>query len=317
MNIGIRILIADEETGLRALLADLLTKDGHKVTETSSGEDALESFKRENYPLVISDLMIAGMEGTDLMKQVRKLNPDTQFIFISGHASLNSAISAVRLGAYDYLTKPFDDIELVSTVVNRAVEKIRLIEEKKALIVDLERKNAQLVLANEVLKEMASRDYLTGLFNHRYLHEALSAEVRRSSRYKRKFAVMMIDVDYFKNFNDSNGHPEGDELLRSIAKIFMDEVRNSDVVARYGGEEFVVILTETDKDSAVLVAEKIRKQIEGNNFKGSESQPSGKVTVSIGVAEFPDNGENPSALLRFADGAMYRAKERGRNLVCS
>ena len=317
MSKGVRILVVDDESSLRSFFSKLLSGDGHEVIEAASGEDALELFKKENFPLVITDLKMSGMSGIDLMKEVRGMRPDTQFIIITSYASLDTAITAVRLGAYDYLTRPFEDVEIVSTVVNRAVEKIRLINENRDLINNLEKKNTELSRANEILKEMAIRDSLTGLFNHRYFQEALSVEVLRSRRHKRNFALMMIDVDHFKNFNDTNGHPEGDELLRLIAKIFTQRLRGSDIVARYGGEEFVIILNETERDNALLVAEKIREQIEGNNFKGRESQPSGRVTVSIGIAEYPDNGEDPSALLKYADEAMYKAKERGRNKVCS
>jgi DNA-binding NtrC family response regulator len=153
MSEGIRILVVDDEASLRSVLAKLLSEEGHEVVEASSGEEALEYIKKEYFHLVITDLKMSGMSGSDLMKVVRKLNPDIQFIIITSYASLNTAITAVRLGAYDYLTRPFDDVEIVSTVVNRAVEKIRLIEEKRDLIDNLEKKNTELARANEILKE--------------------------------------------------------------------------------------------------------------------------------------------------------------------
>ena len=298
------------------MLAKLLSDEGHAVSEASSGEEALTLFKKEGFPLVITDLKMSGMSGTDLMKEIRGLNPDTQFIIMTSYASLDTAIMAVRLGAYDYLARPFDDVGIVSTVVNRAVDKIRLIEKNHALIEDLEENNRELKRANEVLKEMAIRDSLTMLYNHRYFHEALSLEVLRARRYDRSFSLIMLDIDFFKHYNDTHGHPGGDKLLLQLTRLFSERMRGSDIIARYGGEEFVMILPETSKDNALVVAEGIRKQIEDHPFDGRDAQPSGKVTISVGVAVYPDNGEDPPSLIKHADDALYKAKKGGRNMVC-
>ncbi|UCG79497.1 MAG: diguanylate cyclase [Nitrospirota bacterium] len=312
-----RILIVDDEPSLRAVLSQLLSEDGHQVVEAASGEDALEEFRKEKFQLVITDLKMDGMSGNDLLKSIKEISPDTQFIIITSYASLDTAIIALRAGAYDYLTRPFDDIDIVSTVVNRVVEKIGLLTKKRHLITSLEKKNEELAKANNFLKELSIRDSLTGLNNHRYFQEALSIEIIRSRRYEHHFSLIMIDIDHFKKYNDTYGHPAGDVLLKEISNIFKERIRKSDLAARYGGEEFVLILPETSKQNAISVAENIREQVEQHVFSGSNAQPESRVTVSIGVAGFPEDGDNASALIKYADDSLYKAKAQGRNTLCS
>ena len=171
-------------------------------------------------------------------------------------------------------------------------------------------------IMQRILKNLASRDGLTGLYNHRYFQEYLIFELYRSSRNKDTFSLLFLDLDYFKKYNDSNGHLEGDKLLQSFAGILKKSIRRSNVVARYGGEEFVLLLPATSKANARIVGEKIRRQVESYPFKGRETQPQGKVTISIGISSFPDDGTDRSSLIQCADGAMYRAKNSGRNKVC-
>ncbi len=168
----------------------------------------------------------------------------------------------------------------------------------------------------EEIKEMSIKDPLTGVYNRRKLEEDLNHEVSRAKRYNRNFSILMIDVDWFKKYNDTHGHQKGDELLKRIVEILKSCLRASDRIYRYGGEEFVVLLPETPRERAYVAAERLRKRIEQEKFFGAEkSQPEGKVTISIGVAGFPDDGKNWEEILRKADSALYRAKEEGRNRV--
>ncbi len=316
MEKGTRILVVNNEEDLQSVLTQVLSEDGHEVTQAATGEQALEVFREGDYHLVITDMQMPGMSGIELLKELKSINPDIQVIIMTSFASIDDAIKALRLGAYDYLVKPFENVDHVSALANHAIEKVLLSLKTQMLIDNLQRKNDDLEKANEQLRELAIRDGLTGIFNHMYFHEALEMEVLRSRRHKRTFSLMMLDVDLFKNYNDTHGHPEGDELLRLLAQLFTKRLRGSDLVARYGGEEFAFILTETKRDGALIVAEGIREQIENHPFYGRNSQPSGKITVSIGVAAYPDNGEDSSALLKYADDALYLAKKEGRNRVC-
>jgi diguanylate cyclase (GGDEF)-like protein len=316
MLTGIRILVVDDEESIRNMLSQVLTEKGHEVTAASSGEEALELFRKSPFSLVISDIRIGEMNGIELLREIRLLEPETEVLIITSYASMESAISAIRAGAYDYLIKPFDDLDLVNTAVDRAIEKIRFTIENQALVDTLTRNKEDLEKLNEILTDMATRDGLTALHNHRHFYEVLTKELGRSNRHKRVFSLLFMDVDFFKRFNDTHGHLEGDKLLQGLAEIFTKRFRKTDLVARYGGEEFIVLLPETDKDGARIVAEDIRKLVEDHPFKGRETQPQEKVTVSIGLASFPDDGSDKESLIKSADEALYRAKSRGRNIVC-
>lgn len=168
---------------------------------------------------------------------------------------------------------------------------------------------ARLREKNEELERLSVTDGLTGLYNRRYLMHALANEVRRSERHAHPFALLMLDIDRFKDYNDRFGHLAGDEVLTRLASVLRGSIRDVDLPARYGGEEFVAVLPETDLEDAVEIAERIRSRL------AEEALPEGNVTLSIGVAEFPDHGDTPESLLASADAALYRAKREGRNRV--
>jgi len=158
-------------------------------------------------------------------------------------------------------------------------------------------------------------DSLTGLYNRRHFQERLVAEESRSRRHQHPFSIIMLDIDHFKNYNDTCGHPTGDKALTIIARLIKAEVRDIDIVARYGGEEFIVVLTETDKAGAWKVAERIRKKVADHKFPHAQVQPDKRLTISLGVACFPDDGDDAKDVVERADEALYRAKKLGRNRV--
>jgi diguanylate cyclase (GGDEF)-like protein len=158
-------------------------------------------------------------------------------------------------------------------------------------------------------------DGLTGLYNRRHFQERLVAEESRSRRHRHPFSVIMLDIDHFKNYNDTCGHPTGDKALTIIARLIRAEVRDIDIVARYGGEEFVMVLTETDKAGAWKVAERIRKKVSDHKFPHAQVQPNKRLTVSLGVAGFPDDGDDAKDVVERADEALYTAKKLGRDRV--
>jgi len=178
--------------------------------------------------------------------------------------------------------------------------------------------HAALALANlnlrETLRIQSVRDPLTGLYNRRYMEESLERELRRSMRKKSPLGVMMLDVDHFKHFNDTFGHEAGDSVLQTMAKLFRSQLRGEDVVCRYGGEEFTVILPEASLEATRQRAEQLREAVKHvvPSFRGESLEA---VTLSIGVASFPENGNTGEALLRTADAALYQAKQQGRDRV--
>lgn len=177
-----------------------------------------------------------------------------------------------------------------------------------------------LAVSNAILyektMELSKTDGLTGLKNHNEFKSAVRAEVLRAKRYQRRFAIFMSDVDNFKHYNDTNGHPQGDALLKKMAELIKDNFKDTDIVARYGGEEFAVLLLEPgSRDQAVVVAERLRGMIDWCQFPKQETQPGGNVTVSIGVSCYPEDGNTAEDIIKSADDALYRAKREGKNRV--
>jgi diguanylate cyclase (GGDEF)-like protein len=173
---------------------------------------------------------------------------------------------------------------------------------------------AELTQANRQLQELSITDELTGLYNHRHLVRTLESEFKRAVRYKRNFTLLMVDVDFFKQVNDAYGHPCGDLVLRELARVFKKTVRATDIVARYGGDELAVVLLETQKETALKISEKLRREVEKYPFKWEGE--SFQVTVSIGAASAFEKGiRNWDTLLNAADKALYQAKGGKRNIV--
>lgn len=173
----------------------------------------------------------------------------------------------------------------------------------------------QNALFHAELERLSVTDRLTQLYNHGYFQQRLEEELSRCQRFGRKLSLLMLDIDSFKEFNDAYGHPKGDQVLRVVAGIMRENMRDMDIAARYGGEEFCAVLPETDLAGAAVVAERIRRQVERQLFVGEGDLPSVRKTASIGVATFPDNASIQSKLIEKADQALYRAKRAGKNQV--
>jgi len=310
------ILVVDDEDSIRQSVTSLLADEGYAIDNAEDAESALVLFNKNEYGVVITDIHMGQKSGLELLSDMKKINPHVHIIVITGYASMDSAIAVLKAGAYDYLIKPFD-IELLLKAAERAMDNYILTSEKDDLLDQLKRKNHELQLANTKLAELVVLDGLTGIYNHRYLQESLNKEVSRALRYNRDLSIIFLDIDYFKNYNDTNGHQAGDLVLKSFAEILVNSVRRVDICARYGGEEFMILLPETSKEKALLVTEKLRSQIETFPFKNRETQPGEKVTASIGVASYGLDGGTGAELIESADKALYRAKDQGRNRVCS
>jgi diguanylate cyclase (GGDEF)-like protein len=213
-----------------------------------------------------------------------------------------------------------DEIGRLATQLNGMAEQIqmyttsleRLVQERTAELADA---NTRLVDANRQLDRLAKTDPLTGLYNRRYFMEQLEFEIRRGARTRRQFALIILDVDHFKQYNDSNGHTAGDELLQRLATLLELNLRAVDLVARYGGEEFVVLLFDTGPDDGYAAAKKLQQVVAEQPFPHEQSQANGKLTISVGVAFYPQDSGEARALIDRADQALYAAKGAGRNTV--
>ncbi len=487
---GERLLIVDDESAVRDLLSTFCTSQGYIVDTAPDGEAALDALSGADHALCILDLRLPGMSGIEVLRRARELAPDCEVIILTGYADVESAVAALRLGAYDYLQKPLADLERLRNVVARALERRRLAERNEQLIRDLRAANEEIerqrhqelayirqigqalasaldvceivqvlvdavdnsipcdavaallpfggaegrslallrghgeispaarhellgalvrLLPDECLpdnprievrladggtiyeddispyadgqdatswgwteqgllsargqvegvmmiarreavpadeddlgvfgilvsqgsaavsnsrlfartRELAVRDGLTGLYNHRHFFHLLEAEISRSERHGMDLAVIMIDVDGGANrglkvINDTLGHQAGDALLRSVATMLREMVRKADVVARYGGDEFAILAPQTPRQQALALARRVRLRVRDTEFNVCD-RPT-RLTVSIGTAVFrPGMQDDASAVVSRADRALYRAKERGGDRVC-
>lgn len=330
------ICVDDDEAILHVLRQQLDPFEGsHEIDLATSGEEALELIEeldRDGEPvaLVIADQIMPGMKGVQLLEKIHRSHPQTSKILLTGQAGLDAVVYAINhAGLNRYIGKPWDEPDLRLTVES-LLSRYRLLQDNLRLIETLRRKNdeltrlntvledrvkertQELARANERLERLAITDGLTEKFNHRYFHERVAAEVERSGRTGSPLSLLMIDVDFFKRFNDTHGHLAGDGALRRIAALISEERRLNDVVARYGGEEFAVLLLDTPPEAALMVGEQTRERVAQSNaaeFRGE------RLTISIGVASCPDDANEGEALVDAADRALYRAKNAGRNRV--
>jgi len=304
-----RILVVDDVPVNIQLLVTYLAAEGYDVVSAKDGYDAMKAVKEHQPDLILLDVMMPKMNGFKVCEAI-KSDDATKFIpviLVTALNELEDKIKGMDSGADDFLAKPFNKLELLVRV--RSLLRIKHLHD------ELQEKVIELQRTKEELRQLAITDGLTGLYNYRYFKEQLLQELKRAQRYSLNTAVVMIDIDHFKQYNDKNGHPAGDVVLKGIARLLKDNIRNIDLAARYGGEEFSLILIETDKPSAKIVSEKIRKLVEDYGFAYESSQPDGKLTISTGVATFPEDGEDFDTLVSKADQRLYRAKEAGRNLI--
>ena len=299
-----RVLIVDDNAMIRSEIKAVLRKDG-AFTHFMEATDGLSAFKAilENPPdLVLCDLVMPDFDGLKFLalKASRKELEQIPVIIVSAEDDLDRKAEILERGASDYVTKPFHEKELLARV--RIHTKLKLLQD------ELLEKNAQ-------LEALAITDALTSLANRRWLMTRLEEEVSRARRYKESLSVVMIDIDHFKQVNDTHGHAMGDEVLRNIGAMLKASMRTTDLAARYGGDELTLVLPHTDLPAAIQVAENLRVK-----FSELEHRLDGislKKTVSMGVATREGKGDIPRAegLLKNADEALYRAKQNDRNRV--
>jgi diguanylate cyclase (GGDEF)-like protein len=317
------ILTLDPNGDLREVVAR--SKDKTASSGIRYSRTILDGVVREEKAVVISnvlDVSEGAFSDSLTMNRVKSLMcvPMISMTGIQGVIYLHSIHEPQAFQKEDLFF-----VAALSTPVALAIENLLLYsrgryaeEELRRAREDLEKqvreRAAELIKANRQLQELSFTDGLTSLYNHRYLIRTLESEYRRALRYRRDFALLMVDVDYFKQVNDTYGHPCGDKVLQSIARLFKGCVRITDIVARYGGDEIAIILLEMNKATAMKVSEKLRRAVEKYPFDW-EGEPF-HVTVSIGVASAREKGiEDWNALLNAADKALYQAKERNRNTV--
>jgi two-component system, cell cycle response regulator len=299
-----RVLIADDSIVSRHLLDATLRKWGYQVVVACDGNEAWAILKSEDAPeIAILDWVMPGLTGPEVCRRVRANAKEkdiyTYILLLTSKSQREDLIEGMESGADDYLTKPFDQHEL----------KVRL--RPGTRIIELQQ---ELIAAREALREQATRDFLTHIWNRSSILDILQREMARSSREKRPFGLVLADLDHFKAINDSYGHFAGDAVLREFVRRMTSSMRPYDAIGRYGGEEFLFVLPGCDEVCTASQAERMRAALADEPMSFNEE--SRLITCSFGATSWtPEAGGTEEDLIRVADDALYRAKRQGRNQV--
>ena len=293
------VLVVDDEALIRDSMSQFIQRSGYRSSEASSAEEALELLKTDSIQVVITDIMLPGRNGFELTEEIKK-NHDADVIVMTGYAGNYSYEESIGKGASDLIFKPIRFAELLLRL-KRVLKERELTKEREQML--------------EKLQKLAITDGLTTLYNSRHFYNQLEIEVVRANRYNHPLALMLLDIDNFKKYNDTYGHLKGDKVLVRIGQVIKSCLRTIDTAYRYGGEEFTIILPDTSGKEAKTVAQRIRTAVKDEIFI---PEPGKNVTITIsgGVTEYFKD-EALSKFVQRSDKAMYLSKENGRNRISS
>ena len=297
------ILIVEDSDSVRTQVIELLKAVAlfDIFHEAADGVEGLSILNSTPVDMILCDLMMPNMDGFEFLTELKKTRElqETPVIILSVNEDSTTKIRMLENGARDYITKPFNAEELVARIMVQ---------------LDIKALQDEMRKANKLLKELSITDHLTHLYNRRYMMDVLGIEFQRTVRKKGDLCLVLLDVDHFKNVNDTYGHQHGDMALAAIAEAIQVDLRRYDIAARYGGEEFAMVLPETALQAGVAVVERLRQSVQ--EIKFPPPMENLVVTVSQGIAALPSAGiDSVDALIKAADEALYRAKQNGRNRV--
>ncbi|MCC7043520.1 MAG: diguanylate cyclase [Acidobacteria bacterium] len=295
-----KVLIADDELVSRRLLQSMLVRLGYEVVVASDGVEAQTILLAPDGPrLAILDWMMPGADGLAVCRTIREQAPAYVYVIVlTSKDRKEDLVAAFDAEVDDFITKPYEPVELRARL--RSGERVLALQ-------------ATLLETQAMLQQQATHDSLTGLWNRGMIHEQLGRELKRAARSGEPVAVIMADLDHFKQINDRYGHAAGDEVLRQASARMRGVLRDHDGISRYGGEEFLVLLPQTGIDAALAIAERVRTAITSQPVViGDQSLP---VTLSMGLATTAEHPAEVDPLIAAADAALYRAKAAGRNRV--
>jgi len=302
-----RVLIVEDDQLSQTLLTSFLESEGYEYCVAQNGQEALDLYSQEFFPIIITDWLMPEMDGIELCRLIRGMNLDRYIyiILLTSQDSKTSLVEGLDAGADEYIVKP----------IHRAELRVRLKGARR--ILNLE---ASLKKSMEEIRELSIHDRLTGSFNRIFMDQQLTQEIMRSGRYHHNLSIIMVDLDHFKMINDTYGHMAGDDVLKACVRTITSSFRRGvDWIARYGGEEFVIVLPETDHAGAALVAERMCQRIaaEPVNYMGNSIN----ITASFGLvtllASISGTQRSLEQVLNVADTCLYQAKNGGRNQVVS
>ena len=314
-----KILIVEDDAAQLALMKHSLRSLDADILTATNGYEALEVVTRDEPRIVLTDWLMPKMDGIELCRKLRS-HEGIRFVYVilvTAKTGAERTVEAFDAGADDIISKPINEAELLARL--RAAE--RLVAAESALAKrtrEVHRVNAKMAMAhqklnsaNEKLQRMATTDELTGLLNRREAFARLNDFAQASKRYGHELATIMLDIDHFKQFNDTYGHAAGDYVLRQTAKILRSRTRTSDKVCRVGGEEFLLICPGIGSEGAMRCAENVRVAIEQESFVYEGTKLN--VTVSLGAAAWNETYDQPEEMVKDADDALYVSKRGGRN----
>jgi two-component system, cell cycle response regulator len=292
------ILVVDDDDAVKESVEEYLQILKYSVQSAGSAKEALEALKIFNADIVITDIMMQGMDGLELTKKI-KAKYDADVVVMTGYSAEYSYEEAVKAGASDFIFKPFRFEEL-DLRLNRVLQEAEAKKDRVQLVKKLEK--------------LAITDALTKLFNSRHFFSEIKNEIKRYNRYSRALSLLILDIDFFKKYNDTWGHLEGDKVLMKLGETIKSCMRSMDSAYRYGGEEFAILLPETGIEKACVVGTRIKDTISAQIFEPEAGQKE-SINISLGATELID-GEDFRSFIKRADKALYKAKTTGRNKLC-
>lgn len=308
MSVKGKLLLVEDSEAQGARIKATLERQGYDVLWAHSGIEGLKLARSERPDLIVLDVVMQDMDGLAVCRWLKMTGEsrDIPIIMLTIRGELQERVEGLNIGADDYLSKPFADEELDA----RIFAALRV----KAAEIELKKRNSELQSMLHHVEALAITDPLTGLFNRRRFDDVLKREFAITKRYNTPLSCLMVDVDHFKRINDLYGHDAGDRVLCGVASRLTARLREVDTAARFGGEEFAILLPQTPKQGALVVAERMAALVRREHFEFEDGSAS--VTVSVGVAEGNDvTGNSPETLVKAADSALYLAKSRGRDQV--
>jgi two-component system cell cycle response regulator len=285
-----QVLLIEDKKESADFISNTLKQNNYSVWITRDVKEAMELLHQRKFAVVLTEMRISSLSGRALIREIKKVNPYTSIVVVTPYNLISEAIGTMEEGAFGYVTKPFNASE-IRIVLEHAFEEYCLRNQAGE---------------KTYYHQLSLVDGLTGLYNHRHLYDVLNKELRKLSQHPRHLSLMMMDIDNFKKYNDTYGHQAGDVLLKDLSAMLNRSIRSQDMAFRYGGEEFVVYFPDTQKQNAVMIAERVVNLARLHL----------PTTISAGVASFPVDADNPEELISRADKALYEAKEAGKDRVC-